>query len=147
MIPILIMQIFIFPFAATIIMNTWTDSRRTLELQEIAGHLGSSMQQLYYTINHASISSGSLTAQPDTPSFIDGYSYNVTLFDATTSASVKIMNITVNLVGAHNEASSLITLGENVAWPGNLTFTSYKISVINATKTAGNIWLSFNGGN
>ena len=85
MIPILIMQIFIFPFAATIIMNTFTDSRRTLELQEIAGQLGSSMQQLYYTINHASISSGSLTAQPDTPSFIDGYSYNVTLLDATTN--------------------------------------------------------------
>ncbi len=147
MVPILIMQIFIFPMAATIIMNTWTDSRRNLELQEIAGHLGSSIQQLYYSSNHASISSGSITAQPNTPSFIDGYSYNITLMNATTSNSVKIMNITLNLVGSKNEASSVVTLGENAAWPENLTFTSYKISVINATKTAGTIWLSFNGGN
>ena len=58
------------------------------------------------------------------------------------------MNITLSLVGANNQASSLITLGENVAWPGNITFSSYQISVINATKTAGNMSvLAFNGGN
>lgn len=55
MIPILILQIFLFPFAATAIMNGWTDSRMTIQLQEVSGHLGSSIQQLYYTMNHESI--------------------------------------------------------------------------------------------
>jgi hypothetical protein len=147
MIPLLILQIFIFPFAATVIMNTWTDSRRNLELEEIAGHLGSSIQQLYYTINHASISSGSLTANLDTPIFIDGHAFNITLRDASNSNAVKIMNITLNLQGTNNVASSLITLGDKAAWQENSVFLSYNISVITATKTAGSIWLSFNGDN
>ncbi len=63
MVPILILQIFLFPIAATAIMNAWSDSRMTIELQEISGHLGSSIQQLYYTMNHASISSGSINCQ------------------------------------------------------------------------------------
>lgn len=146
MVPILIMQIFIFPLTATIIMNVWVDSRRTLELQETAGNLGSSIQQLYYTMNHASISSGSLTIKLDTPPLIEGYSYMVTLRNATNSnTSLKIMNITLNLVGTSDEASTIVTLGENAAWQENSTFRSDLISLINATKTSGSIWLSFEG--
>jgi hypothetical protein len=58
MIPVLILQIFLFPITASVIMNTWADSSMTLELQETAGHMGSSIQQLYYTMNHASVPNG-----------------------------------------------------------------------------------------
>ncbi len=66
MIPVLILQIFIFPLTASVIMNTWTDSRMTIELQETAGHMSSSIQQLYYTINHGSMSNGSMKITLDT---------------------------------------------------------------------------------
>jgi len=151
MIPILILQIFLFPIAATAIMNAWTDSRITVQLQEVSGHLGSSIQQLYYTMNHESISSGSLTAKLDVPTVIqDGpndYNYKITLSNATNpNSSVKVMNLTLSLIGANGKASTLVTLGNNADWQNNLTFKSSNTSVISATKSSGSISLSFQGG-
>ena len=98
LIPVLIVQIFIFPFAATAIMNTWTDQHRSLELQEIAGHLGSSVQQLYFTMNRASESGGCLTSTLDTPKTIDNHYYNITLQDVSNpSSSAKVMKVTLQL--------------------------------------------------
>jgi hypothetical protein len=153
MIPVLIMQIFLFPFTATIIMNAWTDSRITLQLQEITGHLGSSIQQLYYTMNRASISGGSLTIQLDIPlSIVDGaneYRYNITLQHASDLENpenhAQIMNLTLNFVNSKGEASTLITLGENAEWD-NITVERSSISFINATKTLSAIQLSLEGG-
>jgi len=154
MIPVLIMQIFIFPIVATAIMNTWIDSRINLQLQEITGHLGSSIQQMYYTMNHASVSSGSLTIELDIPSsIVDGnnyYHYNITLQHALGSENpenhVQVMNLTLNFVNTQGEASTLITLGENAYW-NDITLNRNSISFINATKTSGAIWLSLGGGN
>ena len=149
MIPLLILQIFIFPIAAATIMNAWSNSQMTIELQEVSGHLASSVQQLYYTTNHVSISSGSLTAKLDVPTIINGgnsgHNYMIILSNATSSSSTKIMNLTLSLIGARGEVSTLITLGQNADW-NNLAFRSNNISLINATKSAGNIFLSFQGG-
>ena len=145
MVPVMIMQILIFPFAAQIIMSTWDDSRRTIELQETAGHLGSSIQQLYYTMNHASIASGSLTVKLDTPPLIEGHAYTITLQNATNpNTSIKIMNVTLSLASTSNKVSTLVTLGENAAWQDDATFPSNSTSII-ATKASGSIWLSFEG--
>ena len=146
LIPVLIMQIFLFPFAATAIMNTWVDQRRSLELQEIAGHLGSSVQQLYFTLNRASKANGCLTSTLDTPATIENFYYNITLQDnSNPSSSVKVMKITLNLIRATGEASSLVTLGENAAWQDGVTFRSDVTSIV-ATESSGSIWLSFEGG-
>ncbi len=148
MIPVLIVQIFIFPLTASVIMNVWTDSRTTLELQETASHLSSSIQQLYYTINHATIASGSLTIKLDTPTSIEGHSYTITLWNATNSnTQAKIMNLTLDLKGTSCTTSTLITLGENAAWQNNSKFFSSNSTAITATKTpTGSIWLTFEGG-
>ena len=150
MVPILILQIFLFPIAAATIMGAWSNSRMTLELQEVSGHLGSSMQQLYYTMNHASISSGSLTAKLTVPTTItdgnNGYNYMITLSNATNlNSSVKVMNLTLSLIGTSGKASTLVTLGQNAVW-NNSAFKSNNISLINATKSSGIISLSFQGG-
>ncbi|MEM2280902.1 MAG: hypothetical protein QXZ68_02800, partial [Candidatus Bathyarchaeia archaeon] len=50
MLPILIMQILLFPLTASWLMNIWVDSRRTLALQEVASHLGSVIQQVYFIL-------------------------------------------------------------------------------------------------
>lgn len=151
MVPVLIMQIFLFPIAATAIMGAWSNSRMTIELQEISGHLGSSMQQLYYTMNHASISSGSITYKADVPIVITdgdkGYNYLITLTNATNSnGSVKVMNLTLSLIGANGEASTLVTLGQNANWQNNSTLKSDLFSLICATKTSSTISLSLQGG-
>jgi hypothetical protein len=151
MVPVLILQIFLFPIAAMAIMDAWSNSRMTIELQDISGHLGSSLQQLYFTVNHASISSGSLTAKVDVPTVItDGgksYNYRITLTNATASNSAaRVMNLTLSLIGANGQASTFITLGQNVNWQNNSTLKSNALSLICATKTSSTISLSFQGG-
>jgi hypothetical protein len=150
MVPLLILQIFIFPIAASAIMNAWSNSQMTIELQEVSGHLSSSMQQLYFTMNHASISSGSVTDKLEVPTTIqngnNGYNYMIILSNATNpNSSVKVMNLTLTLIGTSAKASTIVTLGQNADW-NNTSLKSSKISFINATKSSGNIFLSFQGG-
>ena len=147
MIPVLILQIFLFPITASVIMNTWADSSMTLELQETAGHMGSSIQQLYYTMNHASVPNGTMTITLDTPPLIQGHAYTTTLSHATNlDTSLQIMNVTLNLIGTRDQTSTLVTLGQNVDWQENLAFNStvHSLTMV-AHKTSNSIWLSFGG--
>jgi hypothetical protein len=147
MIPVLIMQIFLFPLTATVIMDTWADSRMTIELQTTAGHLSSSIQQLYYTMNHGSISDGSMKITLDVPPLIEGRAYTTTLSHVThLDTSYQIMNVTLKLLGTKDQTSTLVTLGPNVDWQENLAFnsTSHNLSLV-ASKTANSIWISFGG--
>jgi hypothetical protein len=103
MIPLLIMQIILFPFVAGLIMNGWVDSRRTLVLQETASNLGSSIQQLYSALNHGTISTGNVTNTLELPMFIEDYAYSGTGTLRATSGptvdSTKILYITLSLRG------------------------------------------------
>jgi len=147
MIPVLILQIFIFPLTASVIMNSYADSRMTIEIQETAGNMGSSIQQLYYTMNHASMSNGSMKITLDTPPQIEGRAYTTTLTHVTgVDTSYKVMNVTLKLIGIKDQASTLVTLGQNVDWKEGLAFnsTAHSFSLI-ANKTANSIWLSFGG--
>jgi hypothetical protein len=149
LVPVLIAQIFIFPFVATVMLNTWTDQRRSLELQDLTAQLGSSVLQLYYSINHGSISSGSLTMKVDIPAYIDGHYYTITLSNATQpnlSDSPKILKLTLNLIGVDGEATTLVTLGENADWNNSGVYFSNTISLINATKVSDSIHLTFENG-
>jgi len=148
MIPILILQIFLFPFAAGLIMNTWVDSRRTLALQEAASHLGSSIQQIYSSLNHATISAGAVTNKLDIPPFIEGYAYvgNATLRTALDPAlnSSKVLEITLKLMGIDISATTSVTLGQNVEWQNSTFMSNSTYAGINAEKQAnGVILLSF----
>ncbi len=147
MIPVLIAQIFIFPFTASVIMNTWMDSRMTLELQEIAGHLSSSIQQLYYTINHESMASGSMSITLDMPPLIEGHDYTTTLSHVTQiDTTYKIMNVTLKLSDSKDQTSTIVTLGQNVDWQNNLSFISGKQPVtLVADKSSNSIWISLGG--
>jgi hypothetical protein len=149
-VPVLILQIFLFPIAATAMMNSYADSRMTLQLKQISGDLGSSMQQLYFTMNHNSIASGTVTSGLTVPTIIqDGnnvYSYLITLTNATSpQSSVQVMNLTLSLVGAKATASSIVTLGNNANWPNNANYSSVLITQLTAIKSSGGIALSFGG--
>jgi hypothetical protein len=125
MIPMLILQIFLFPLTAGWIMTTWVDSRQTLALQETASHLGSSVHQVYSALNHESISAGAVTNRLEIPPFIEGYAYtgNASLRDAEPNSS-RILDITLRFKGSQIEASASVTLGPNVAWDQDSEFMS-----------------------
>ena len=151
MIPILIMQIFLFPLTAGWIMNTWVDSRQTLALQEAASHLGSSVHQMYSALNHESISAGKVTNRLEIPPFIEGYAYtgNATLraLDSVPNSS-QVLDITLRFKGSHIEATTSVTLGWNAAWPDpDSTFISNSTdaSLIAEKMANGTILLSFGG--
>ncbi|MGB9778889.1 MAG: hypothetical protein ACPLW8_05740, partial [Candidatus Bathyarchaeales archaeon] len=150
MVPVLILQIFLFPLAASWLMNIWVDSRRTLALQEAASHLGSSIQQVYSALNHDSISAGTVTQKVDVPLFIENYPYvgNATLktvLDPYLNSS-KVLEITVRLATVGTTVTTSVILGQNVLWQESTFVSNSTNACIRAEKFAnGTICLSFGG--
>jgi hypothetical protein len=136
MIPMLIMQIFLFPLTASWLMNVWVDSRRSLAIQDAASHLGSTIQQLYFALNHETISSGKATYSTGLPPYIEDYPYfaNATLRAALgpASNSSQILEITLTLITTKITATSSPVLGLNVLWQPS----TYKSNSTNACVTA-----------
>lgn len=150
MVPVLILQIFLFPLTAGWLMNVWVDSRRTLALQEVASHLGSTIQQIYFSLNHETISAGTATQKSDVPPFIENYPYTGTailrtVLDPDLNSS-KVLKITLKLGTVGTTVTTSVILGQNVLWQES-TFVSNSTSAgIRAEKfTNGTICLSFEG--
>lgn len=151
MIPVLILQIFLFPLTASWLMDIWVDSRRTLALQEIASHLGSSIQQVYFTLNHDSISAGTVIQKVDIPRFIENYPYigNATLKTVLESSlnSSKVLEITLKLRTVGTTVTTSVILGQNVMWQESTFVSNSTNACIRAEKFVnGTICLSFLGG-
>jgi len=146
MVPVLILQIFLFPLVATMLMDNWAESQRTLELQQTAGILGSTIQQMSYAINRASVGTGtaSMKVNLDIPPTIENHAYTVTMnkiSDLETSYS--IMNISLGFNSVEGYCSTLVTLGGNINWEENLSFNSISTGLsLTATNTAGSITLT-----
>jgi len=138
MLPILILQIFLFPLTANWLMNIWIDSRRTLALQDVASHLGSTIQQLYFSLNHETISEGKATYSPGLPPFIEATPYlgNATLRPVLDSElnSSKALELTVRLIGTRNSVTTTIVLGSNVLWQESVFEGNSTHACVNAEK-------------
>ncbi len=147
MVPMLILQIFLFPLTASWLMNIWVDSRRTLALQDAASHLGSTMQQLYFSLNHETVSAGTATYSPGLPPFIENCNYvgNATLHTVSASAnSSKVLSITLVLVETRITVTTLVTLGSNVLWQDSSFVSNSTHACVSAMKNAnGTITLYF----
>ena len=147
MVPMLILQIFLFPLMAGWLMNIWVDSRRTLALQDASSHLGSTIQQLYFSLNHETISAGTATYSPGLPPFIEDYSYigNATLHTVSASAnSSKVLTMTLTLVKTTITVTTLVVLGPNVQWQDSSFVSNSTHACVSAMKNAnGTITLYF----
>jgi hypothetical protein len=150
MLPLLILQIILFPLAAGWLMNIWVDSRRTLALQEAASNLGSCMQQIYFTLNHDTIPVGTaITQKSNIPTFIEDYAYTgtATLQPVSTSLnSSKVLKITLKLKTVGTSVTTSVILGQNVQWLAS-TFKSNSTNAGILAKKYANatICLSFTG--
>ncbi|MBC7130047.1 hypothetical protein H5T51_02355 [Candidatus Bathyarchaeota archaeon] len=149
--PILIVQIILFPLTANWLMNIWVDSRRTLALEEAASHLGSTLQQMYFTLNHDSVPAGTkITQNPGLPPFIESYHYIVsaklrTTLDPALNSS-KILTLTAELKGTGRNITTTVLLGINAVWIDSLFVSNSTSAYIIAEKLPnGTIALSFGG--
>ena len=150
MVHVLILQIFLFPFAANWLMNIWVDSRRTLVLQEVGSNLGSTLQQIYFALNHETISAGIVTQKASVPPFIENYPYNGTAMlkavSEPTSNSSKVLTITLRLGTVGTTVTTSVILGNNVQWQESTFMSNSTNASINAQKLDnGTIRLSFGG--
>ena len=148
MLPVLIMQIFLFPLTANWLMNIWVDSRQTLALQDVAGHLGSTIQQLYSSLNHESISIGTAAYSPNLPPFIEGHHYMGTATLRTVAEpeinSTKILELTVRMATTGNTVTVSVVLGSNVSWQDSTFVSNSTNANLSAEKfTNGTICLYF----
>jgi hypothetical protein len=150
MVPVLILQIFLFPLTASWLMNVWVDSRRTLALQEVASHLGGTIQQIYFSLNHETISAGTLTQKSNVPPLIESYPYTgtATLSSVLESAlnSSKVLKITLRLGVVGTTVTTSVILGQNVKWVESTFVSNSTNACIKAEKLVnGTISLSFGG--
>jgi len=150
MVPVLILQIFLFPLAANWLMNIWVDSRRTLALQDAASHLGSTIQQMYFSLNHETISAGVLTQKSNVPPFIENYPYTgtatLTSVSEPAANSSKVLKITLRLTTVGTRVSTSVILGNNTRWIESVFVSNSTNACIIAEKLAnGTINLSFGG--
>lgn len=146
--PMMVLQIFLFPLTVNWLMNIWVDSRRTLALQDVAGHLGSTMQQLYFTLNHATIPAGKVTYSPGLPPFIEGVHYKASATVRSvlylTPNSTKVVDMTVRLIGTTGSVSTTIVFGPNFEWTESVfESNSTHASVMGEKFTNGTISLRF----
>jgi hypothetical protein len=148
MVPLLIMQIFLFPLTAGWMMTNWVESRQTLALKETAGHLGSSIQQIYSALTHESISTGTVRSSLAVSPFIEGYAYegNASLRESELDYS-QFLDITLKFMGGSIETTTSVTLGSNVNWDADSSFMSNSTdaNLIAQKLTNGTILLSFEG--
>lgn len=152
MVPMLVLQIFLFPLAANLIMANWVDARRAVALQEVASHLGSTVQQVYFLLNHETTPIGNVTQRADLPPTIDNYPYtgNGTLkkvldlsLDPTGNSS-RMLVITLEIEEFGTVAAASALMGQNVIWLDSIFTSNSKNAGILGGKLANEtIWLSF----
>lgn len=147
MLPILILQIILFPLTASWIMNIWVESRRSLALEEVAGHLGSTIQQVYFTLNHATVSELKFIQKPEVPQFIEDIPYIVSATLKTVQSSPnssRILELTLKLKGAGTTVKTTVLLGQNAVWQESTFISNSANACIQAEKYSnGTIGLRF----
>ena len=146
LIPLLILQIILLPYAASAMMSYWTTSSETIALQDAASHLGSSIQQFYLFINNPSLSSTTVSNNLGVPAYINGNTFLGKASLTPVSGSEQVLNLSLSLTGSSISAYSIVDLGQNAQWkPTSTTFTSNSPNAcVNAQKYSnGTILLYF----
>jgi hypothetical protein len=139
LVPLLILQIFLLPYATSLIISSWSTSSEALALQDASSRVGSSIQQLCYFMNHATTPPGNVTSGMNIPRFINNYAYVV-----SGSSSSKILQLTLRFMGNSISVTSLVDLGQNGQWQSSFFMSNSTTACIRAYKDSNNkIWLSF----
>ncbi len=146
LIPILILQIFLLPYATGIFMSYWTTSSDTLALNNACTHISASIGQLYLFLNNPSVSSGTVTNNLGISTYIGNYAYsgNATLNSSSGSGSGAVLELTLTLIGSSISTTAPVTLGNNVQWVNSTLVSNSNLNCVIGQKESNNtILLSF----
>lgn len=116
------MQVILIPVATGWMIDVWGLRRRENELRDIGGQLGTTIQQLYYSLNREEIVAGITTQTPQVQSSIEFLPYNVTASSQKYENST-IIDLYLILGGTNTAVSTRVTLGPHVVWQES-TFVS-----------------------
>ena len=147
LIPLLFTQILVFPFVASTMSSSWQNSQRDIELQDVADHLASTIQQLYLTVNRDEILNGTLTQSSPVPVTVASYPYNATgsLSDPP-DGYAKILTVTLTLDDVGNTVTAATVLGPSVRLGNDSTLRSNSADAsIIVVKNATTLTFSFGG--
>lgn len=139
LLPILLIQVILFPVFVGWTMNIWIDSRRTLALEEIAGYVGSTIQQLYLTLSCDKSAAGvNIKNELGIPPYIEGsaYSGSAVLLQGSSPESSKVLRLTIKLENSKVEVEYSVLLGLDTAWNETSVFISNKNPCIVAERDA-----------
>ena len=126
MVPILLMQVILIPLAAGWMMDVWVDKRRETALQDIASHMGTTIQQLYFSLTREEVEAGITTQSANVPNFIESIPYAITASDKKVENST-LVDLHLALMGVGIAVNTRVTLGPNVLWKQS-TFLSNSTS-------------------
>jgi len=115
MVPILLVQVILIPVATGWMMDSWVIRRRETALQDVASHLGTTIQQLYFSLNREEIAAGTTTQATNVPPFIESIPYVVTASNRKVGNST-IIDLYLALMGIGITTTTRVTLGPNVLW-------------------------------
>ena len=126
MVPILLVQVVFIPLATGWIIDVWVVRRRETALHDVASHVGTTIQQLYFSLNREEISAGTTTQAANVPLFIESISYVITASDRKVENST-IIDLYLALIGTGTTATTHVMLGPDVLWEQS-TFVSNSTS-------------------
>jgi len=144
MVPILLVQVILIPAATSWMMDAWVVRRRETALQDVASHIGTTIQELYFSLNREEIAAGTTTQAANVPPFIESIPYVITASDRKVENST-VIDLYLALMGVGISATTRVTLGPNVLWQQS-TFVSNSTSASIKIVKFSNGTLSFSFG-
>jgi hypothetical protein len=137
--PVLILLIFLLPITAHAVMDPYVSSRQTLELQKIGGHLGSALQQTYFSLNHETVAAGTIISDIGIPPLLEGYSVTINCTSRlAVDSGARIVDLRLKLSGSGATTNTTVTLGKNVEWVNSYFWSDSTTAYISATKYLNN---------
>lgn len=144
MVPILLMQVLLMPMAASWMIDVWTVRRRETALQDVASHIGTTIHQLYVSLNREGVSAGIVTQVADVPPFIESFPYMITASYKKIGNST-IIDLYFALTSTEVTATTRVILGPNAFW-NQSTFVSNSTSASIEVEKFANGTLGFSFG-
>ena len=137
--PVLILLIFLLPILANTMMSPYVSSRQTLELQNVASHLGSTIQQVYFSLNHDAVAAGNVSSNMEIPPLLETQTYTINCTSRVAlDSGALIVDLKVKLSGSGATGNSSVTLGKNAIWTNSFFWSNSATACIMATKLANN---------
>jgi uncharacterized MnhB-related membrane protein len=144
LLPILILQIIVLPFAASWMMSVWTNDRMKGEIQEAANQVSSAIKQLYLALKSPDVvlTSSWVNQTFNLPTTIESHLYYAA---GPPSGVIKVLGLHFTLQGTGITTNSSAIFGSSVYWQSSTFFSNSSSACIMArwSSSYGMIWLEF----